>query len=161
MLKVNKKFVLSILIAPLFFIGCANKNAQPKIIEKRIVISPIKLKKQTYKVLKENNLGQRAIVNMGVVLKTHITSYKDRNDDLIASHNVFFWAKKPDFITTNTLPSRKMAKEYKGLKINLDEKGLVNLNKTVSQEAIRNNNNFTNDKRILKFLQKEAIKNKK
>jgi len=160
-MELNKKIILSLIATSLVFSGCSTKYAKPKVVIKRIEISPKNLKKQTYPVIKQNNLGQRAIVNMGVVLKTNITSYKDNNDDLIASHNVFFWAKKPDFITTNTLPSKKMVNEYSGLKINLDKKGLVDLKTAISQETIRKNNNFKNDKKILKFLQKEAIKSKK
>jgi hypothetical protein len=98
---------------------------------------------------------------MGVVLKTTITSYKDRQGNLIASHDVFFWAKKPDFITTNTLPKKKKSRNTPlELKINLDKTGLVDLDKSVSQEQIRMKNNYNNDKKILEFLQKEMNKDK-
>lgn len=160
----TKKITSLILITVLgtIFTGCAHKEPKPVSVSTDKYHSPrIKsYKKNNYPILKQNNLGQRAVVNMGVVLKTKILNYKDRHDNLIATHDVFYWAKKPDFITTNTLPKRRIRLDSADLPINLNLKGVVDLRKTTSQEKIRMRNNNKDDKKILEFLKREMKKGK-
>jgi hypothetical protein len=162
MKKLNSQalFIALGTLSIVFFSGCASKQTPPPTVVKKIVVDELNHKPTTYPVLKQNNMAQRAIVNMGVVLKTKVTSYKDRSDNLIASHDVYFWAKKPDFITTNTLPRKKSKFSYNGLKIDLSKSGLVDLPKDISKEAIRKNTNTEYDKKINDFInkQKEAKK---
>lgn len=155
----KSKSVILLLVMGVMFAGCANKQLEPAKVTKKYDFPKIKpYKKNNYAVLKQNNLGQRAVVNMGVVLKTTILNYKDRHDDLIATHDVFFWAKKPDFITTNTIPKKRIKLDSLELPINLNLNGVVDLKKSVSKEKIRMRNNDKNDKKILEFLKKELKK---
>ncbi|WP_457749113.1 hypothetical protein [Sulfurimonas sp.] len=157
LMKVQNRLLVTVpFIASIIFSGCATKTAQPKVVIKKITIDEVNRKETTYPVLKENNSMQRAIVDMGVVLKTKITSYKDESGSLIASHNVFFWAKRPDFITTNTLPRRKIKHEYSGLKINLNKTGVVDIDEAISQQAVKNQKITTYDRKINSFLNKNA-----
>lgn len=154
-MKKNRKIVgILLLLSIILFSGCTDKKPTIPVINKKIVINEIGYPSKTiYPVLKENNLGQRAIVDMGVVLKTKITTYKDKGGSLIASHDVFFWAKKPDFITTNTLPRKDRKKEYSGLKINLSQNGVIDLGKEIEIEAISDNEEAKNNAKIDTFLE--------
>lgn len=157
-----KTLILATVIGAIFT-GCGQKQPEPikKVNIKKYNFPKTKpYTKNNYPILKQNNLGQRAVVDMGVVLKSTILNYKDRHNDLIATHDVFFWAKKPDFITTNTLPKKRINLDYTSIPVNLDLNGTVNLEKSVSQEKVRTKNNNESDKKILEFLQKEMKKGK-
>jgi len=157
-----KKLIL-LLVLGVAFAGCNQKQPVPvqKVEVKKYNFPKIRpYTKNNYPILKQNNLGQRAVVDMGVVLKTTVLNYKDRQGNLIATHDVFFWAKKADFITTNTIPKKRRNLDSPGVPINLNLDGVVNLEKSVSQEKIRTKNNNESDKKILEFLQKEMEKGK-
>jgi len=163
-MKNNKiKNLILLIVLGVVFTGCNQKQPEPikKMEIKKEKFSKKKsYAKNNYPILKQNNLGQRAVVDMGIVLKATILNYKDRQNNLIATHDVFFWAKKPDFITTNTIPKKRINLDSPGVPINLNLEGVVDLEKSVSQEKIRTKNNNESDKKILEFLQKEMEKGK-
>lgn len=94
----------SAILALSLFSGCSTKQvAKHEIIH----IKKEKPYQFTYTpIIGTQNPDERVIVNMGTVMRVWINSYKDRNGDLVASHDTYTWMKKPDFIVGNELPTR-------------------------------------------------------
>ncbi len=91
-----------------FFSGCATMGTpQKKPIKKEIVfINKDKPYHFDYvPIIGTQTPDDKVLINMGVVLRVWIHSYKTRNDDLVASHDIYIWGKKPDFIVGNSLPT--------------------------------------------------------
>ncbi len=105
----NMKILMLTVGATVFFSGCAN-NMQPQPEktqkEKIVYINRDKPYKFTYvPIIGTQTPDDKVVVNMGVVLRVWIHSYKTRNDDLVSSHDIYIWGKKPDFIVGNALPT--------------------------------------------------------
>lgn len=49
-------------------------------------------------IIGTRNNDAKTVVDQGVVLKVYIATYKDSHHDLVASHDKYVWAKKPQFI---------------------------------------------------------------
>ncbi len=92
----------------ILFSGCATMGTpQKKPIKKEIVfINKDKPYHFDYvPIIGTQTPDDKVLINMGVVLRVWIHSYKTRNDDLVASHDIYIWGKKPDFIVGNSLPT--------------------------------------------------------
>lgn len=100
-----KRYLFFVIATALLFNGCANKHPKPQVVQKIIHIKKDKPYKFTYKpVIGTQNPDEKISVDMGVVLRVWINSYKDRDGSLVASHDTYIWAKKPDFIVGAPLP---------------------------------------------------------
>ncbi|PCI30921.1 MAG: hypothetical protein COB67_00255 [SAR324 cluster bacterium] len=97
------------LISIILLAGCTGK----KDIE--VVHHVIDVKKpKAYQFTLKPNIGSRAddsrtVVDMGVVLKVWVKNYKNNDANLVASHDVYVWARKPDFIVGEDLPTRRVS----------------------------------------------------
>ena len=153
MLK-NKKTLFLITAFVMMIAGCASKDAPKKepVIEYKVLMQEREEKKVFDPVMKDNLPTQRAVVDMGVVLKTRIVSYKDNNQNLIADHDVFFGAVKPDFVVTNSLPKEKTKYNYKGPIVDLSDSKFVNPDKKVETESSKLERESEFDKKIDSFL---------
>jgi len=107
----NVKSILKIGVAITslaFFTGCATPGTPNKkpIKEKTVFINKDKPYKFDYvPIIGTQTPDDKVLINMGVVLRVWIHSYKTRNDDLVSSHDIYIWGKKPDFIVGNPLPT--------------------------------------------------------
>ena len=177
-MKINnpKKLFASFCIfgVGLIISGCTTKKditIQHDIIVHKTKPYQFKLKPQ----IGSRQEDSRTVVDMGVVLKISVNSYKNRNDNLIGGHDIYIWGRKPDFIPTTTLPKRTsygMITSNKKLPFYLSNDGLdqADLQK---DETIRKYTNelykmrkekklvkekreksLVNDKKILDFLKK-------
>lgn len=158
MLK-NNLFAFVLTIFVLSFVGCSSKSDVPKksepTVEYKVLMQEREEKKVYDPVIKDNAPTQRAVVDMGVVLKTHITAYKDNNNNLIAGHDVFFWAVQPDFITTNSLPKEKKLYSYQGPMIDLGNAKFVDTDAKVETEGQKIEKEQEFDKKIDAFLKSQ------
>lgn len=156
MLKNNLNQAILICLIPLIFLGCSLKNNAPKkaepTVEYKVVMQEREEKKVYDPVMKDNSPTQRAVVDMGVVLKTRITAYKDNNHVLNASHDVFFFAVQPDFVVTNSLPKEKSKYSYPGPIVDLSESKFVDTDKKVDSESRVLEREAEFDKKIDTFL---------
>jgi hypothetical protein len=109
-------------------------------------------KAEAYPILKENDPYQKAVVDMGKVLRTKITSYKDSRGNLIASHDIYHWAVKPDFVTTNTLPKKRPASFAPKLKVNMHKEGIVNLESLADTQTSVSTQESADDALIEEFV---------
>jgi len=98
----------NIAIASLFAVvalsssGCSSK----KVVTKKIVINKVKPYKFNYTpIIGTQTPEDKVIVDMGVVLRVWIQSYKTPSGNLVASHDIYMWGKKPDFIVGNPIPT--------------------------------------------------------
>lgn len=148
---------MGILSSLVLFSGCATKQdtrVAPVIIEKKdIAIETTRNKKIVNFVATDNAPVQRAVVDAGVLLKTHISAYKDNSGNLIAAHDVFFWARRPDFITTNSLPKRKLSHSYTGPYIDFGSNEIVNLDEIKNNASIKDLNEQKFDEKINAFIE--------
>ncbi len=152
----KSKWLMASSVIILAITGCSSKSDSPKrpdtVVESKVVMLEREQKKVFDPVLRDNSPTQKAIVDMGVVLKVHVTSYKDANNNLIAGHEVFFWAIEPDFVTTNSLPKPKAPHSYIGPSVDLEKSTVVNTDTLTQEESTRASRENTYDERIEKFL---------
>lgn len=139
--------------------GCSSKSSTVapvvNVIEHKVIMQEREEKKVFDPMMKDNTPTQKAVVDMGVVLKTHVVAYKDNNHNLMAGHDVFFFAVQPDFVTTNGLPKEKNKYTYKGPLVNLSKTDVINTDKVVEDESTKFERDADFDKRIEHFLQEE------
>jgi len=141
----------------LVFSGCAAKKDIT--IEHDIIVH--KTKPYQFKLKPQIGTRQedaRTVVDMGVVLKISINSYKNRNNDLIGGHDIFVWGRKPDFIPSTNLPKRSsynVITSNKKLPFYLSNDGLDNADLS-KDETIRK---FTNE--LYKMEKSKELANKK
>lgn len=105
-----KKTVLSVvsMISVMMITGCSNKEPLPNITKNMFIKD--RPKEYTFNyipIIGTQTPDDKVVVDMGVVLRVWINSYKNRTDDLVSSHDIYMWAKKPDFILGAPLPTRK------------------------------------------------------
>ena len=106
-----RKRILAVAIAASAVVaitGCSGKK-DPQPVQKRIVEvhQPKPYEFRLKPQIGSRNDDARTVVDMGEVLKITLNSYKNRQGNLIASHDVYAWARKPDFIVGEELPSRR------------------------------------------------------
>jgi hypothetical protein len=124
------------------FLGCAAKSPKPKVVHKVLHIKKEKPYRFTYKpIIGTQNDDEKITVDMGVVLRVWINSYKDTDGSLIASHDTYIWAKRPDFIVGAQLPSVR-----RGL---VTPTGIMPF--MLSNESI-DRSNFKNDENIKSYV---------
>jgi len=156
MSKNSLKLIILGCLSPLLFVGCSHKNDAVKktepAIEYKVVMQEREEKKVYDPVMKDNSPTQRAVVDMGVVLKTRITSYKDNNHVLNGAHDVFFFAVQPDFVVTNSLPKEKSKFSHQGPIVDLSESKFVDTDKKVDSESRVLEREAEFDKKIDSFL---------
>lgn len=98
------------LLIMVFFSGCASsKQPEAKKIIKNTQMEIGVPMHDPYKyrlkpIIGSRNNDARTIVDNGVPLKIWISPYKTREGVLIASHDIYIWGKRPDFITGEELP---------------------------------------------------------
>jgi len=102
-----KKNIL-LLTGVLFFVGCSSKEVHIKDIvdntkqnEEKVVLTPYQMK--ITPIVGSHQNDSKVIVDTGVVLKIWIAPYKIKNT-LIAGHDVYTWARKPNFIVGEDMP---------------------------------------------------------
>lgn len=91
----------------ILFSGCSTKNPQANIKPSKVIVVK-KEKPYEFKfkpIIGTQTPDDKVLVDMGVVLRVWIQSYKTRTGNLIASHDVYIWGKKPDFIVGNPIPT--------------------------------------------------------
>lgn len=98
----------AVAVAMLGMSGCSGKQEPEPVASKRIVVE----KPKPYEFRLKPQIGTRhddarTVVDMGEVLKVTLNSYKNRQGNLVASHDVYIWARMPDFIVGEKLPTRK------------------------------------------------------
>lgn len=147
----NNKFLiasLSILLIS-FLSGCADKDpklVQPQMTEnvKMEFYEPSKFRLKP--IIGSRNNDARTVVDMGTLLKIWVAPYKSRNGVLTASHDIYAWARMPDFIVGEEVPTISSSVD-KG-------SGLIFNNKLPatfsSQEVDRGN--LQDDKNIQEFV---------
>lgn len=111
----SKLFIYSfIVVAISFFSGCtAKQQSSNSSLSKKDVQNDstsvqndsVPYKFRLKPIIGSRNSDSRTVVDMGVVMKIWITPYKDKNNNLIASHDIYTWVRKPDFIVGENLPS--------------------------------------------------------
>lgn len=162
MLKNNLLTTITSVVFIALLSGCTTKNETPSpsepSIEYRVLMKEREEKKIYDPMLKDNAPTQRAVVDMGVVLKTHIVAYKDNSHNLIAGHDVFFWAVKPDFITTNALPKEKRQYSYQGPIVEINDAKFIDTDRKVDSESRKLEKEQAFDQKIDAFLKTEANK---
>lgn len=153
----SKKTLFLITAFAMMVSGCASKDAPKKetVVEYKVLMQEREEKKVFDPVMKDNSPTQRAVVDMGVVLKTHIVAYKDNSQNLIAGHDVFFWAVKPDFVVTNSLPKEKNKYSYKGPIVDLSDNKFIDPEKKIETESFKLERESEFDKKIDSFLKKQ------
>jgi len=159
MLKRNLLTIVIISLIPFFVTGCSSKNEVKKsapVIEYKVLTQEREEKKVYDPVIKDNSPMQRAVVDMGVVLRTRIVAYKDNSQNLIADHDVFFWAVKPDFVVTNSLPKDKKQYSYQGPIVDLSDNKMVDPEKKVEKESAKLEREVEFDKKIDSFLKEQS-----
>ncbi|QEH06472.1 hypothetical protein [Sulfurospirillum multivorans] len=156
MSKNNIRTTILICLIPLLISGCSRKNDAPKktepTIEYKVVMQEREEKKVYDPVMRDNSPTQRAVIDMGVVLKTRITSYKDNNHVLNEEHNVFFFAVQPDFVVTNSLPKEKSKYSYQGPIVDFSESKFIDPEQKVNTESRVLEREAEFDKKIDSFL---------
>ncbi|WP_152182870.1 hypothetical protein [Sulfurimonas indica] len=105
------KSLSSILLAGAMIIGisgCSSKESvKPK--PKTTIVKLKRPKAYTFNyipIIGTQTPDDKVIVDMGVVLRVWVNSYKNRSNTLVSSHDLYIWAKKPDFIAGNVLPAK-------------------------------------------------------
>jgi len=105
----SKKLYSTLLIAgiAIFGLGGCSSKELPKPQTKTIELKRPKAYTFNYiPIIGTQTPDDKVIVDMGVVLRVWINSYKNKSNTLVSSHDLYIWAKKPDFIAGNTLPSK-------------------------------------------------------
>ena len=157
----KNKFMIPLLfiLATGLITGCSSKSSTPapvvNVVEHKVVMKEREEKKVFDPIMKDNTPTQKAVVDMGVVLKTHIMAYKDNSHNLMVGHDVLFFAVQPDFVTTNGLPKEKTKYTYQGPLVNLSKSDVINTDKVVEDESAKFERDVDFDKRIEHFLQEE------
>ena len=100
------KLFTSVFIVILLFSGCAKKEPTPTIIKKVIIHKDKPYKFNYTPIIGTQTPDDKVIVDMGKVARVWINSYKTKSGELIASHDIYVWTKKPDFIVGTKLPIR-------------------------------------------------------
>ena len=146
--------------------GCASKKditVQHDIIVHKTKPYQFRLKPQ----IGSRQEDARTIVDMGVVLKISVNSYKNRSGNLIGGHDIYIWGKKPDFIPTTTLPKRTsygMITSNKKLPFYLSNDGLDQAD-IKKDETIRAYTNelykVQKEKKLVKKKREKSLKNDK
>jgi len=142
--------IRSLLIAvPLitFFVSGCTKEPQVQYIQKfeeDAVEKNLPTKEYIFKntpIIGTQSSEDKIIVDMGVVLRIWINSYKNKAGDLISGHDLHIWAKKPDFIAGTSLP--------------IKNRGLMTPHRKMpfmlSDDSV-DRNNFKDDENIKKFV---------
>jgi len=108
---IMNKGLSSVLLAGMIVIGingCSSKESvKPQ--TKTTIVKLKRPKAYTFNyipIIGTQTPDDKVIVDMGVVLRVWINSYKDRSNALVSSHDLYIWAKKPDFIAGNVLPTK-------------------------------------------------------
>lgn len=147
----NKKTQQLILlgVSSLFIIGCAGKQEQtppqnssqgePK--QAYYEASKFRLKP----IIGSRNDDARTVVDMGTLLKIWVAPYKGRNGVLTASHDAYAWAKMPDFIVGEEVPTTPSVENSSGMVFN------NRLPASLSAEEV-DRTNIQNDENIQTFV---------
>ena len=184
-MSIRKIIKYGALIATLpFLTGCATTLGTPKKepIKKKIVFVN---KEKPYKfnyvpIIGTQTPDDKVLINMGTVLRIWVHSYKTKDNNLVASHDVYIWGKKPDFIVGNPLPAvnrgiltpqGKMpfmlsddSVDRSNFKSNLNIRNFVNSvyakeNKANTIKRVKESKKF--DKAIINFLKNNTNRSKK
>jgi len=103
-----RKIALLSLVAVAFIInGCSSKEEVKPIVKKFYLKKPKAYTFNYIPIIGTQTPDDKVVVDMGVVLRVWINSYKTKANDLVSSHDIYMWAKKPDFIAGNELPYKK------------------------------------------------------
>ena len=110
MISIRKMIKYGVLMSTLpFLTGCATTlgTSKKEPIKKKIIfVNKDKPYKFNYvPIIGTQTPDDKVLINMGVVLRIWIHSYKTRDNNLVASHDIYIWGKKPDFIVGNPLPT--------------------------------------------------------
>lgn len=142
----RNNYITSALIvcgASLLFSGCSAIEFNKKIKKdssKTIIIKREKPYKFTYTpLIGSRNDDEKVIVDMGVVLRVWINSYKTRANTLVSAHDVYIWAKKPDFIVGNPVPVKR-----RGLISSTNKLPFTLSNSEVDRSDLKTNKNIKN-----------------
>lgn len=100
------RFSIYILLSAVLLGGCASKDEliTHHVIE---VQKPKAYQFGLKPTIGSQNDDSRTVVDMGVVLKVWVKNYKNKENNLIASHDMYVWARKPDFMVGEELPARR------------------------------------------------------
>jgi hypothetical protein len=137
--KINLTMVAFSVISILTLSACSSK----KVVKKVEVPNKIELKRPkayTFNyipIIGTQTPDDKVIVDMGVVLRVWINSYKDRTGSLVSSHDIYTWAKKPDFIVGNELPMKK-----RGILSPSGKMPLMLSNQSVDRSDFKSNKNI-------------------
>lgn len=97
------KYPLLCIYSSFFFFGCASKDEK---IQEIIVIDREGPQTRYRPNVSTRNSDARIITDAGVMLKIWIAPYTTRAGFLVAGHDVYYQARKPEFITGRSVPRR-------------------------------------------------------
>lgn len=108
------------LVALSLFSGCSSKeptpNSQASQDGKMDFYEPSKFRLKP--VIGSRNDDARTVVDMGTLLKIWVAPYKGRNGVLTASHDIYAWAKMPDFVVGEEVPTAPAPDKGSGMVFN-------------------------------------------
>lgn len=147
--------IIFITINMIIFNGCSAKN-DVKPIPYQPVQKILKPKSKAYTfnyipIIGTQTPDDKVIVDMGVVLRIWMNSYKNRANNLISSHDVYVWAKRPDFIVGNPLPMKN-----RGILSPSHKMPFIVSDKTVDRSDFKDNKNIRNFVNALYKRRKES-----
>lgn len=161
-------FCASVLLV-VFLSGCANKEAtlQKQSADqgegKMGFYEPTKFRLKP--IIGSRNEDSRTVVDMGTLLKIWVAPYKGRNGVLTSAHDIYAWARMPDFIVGEEVPTAPSLDSGSGMVYNHKLPASLS-SEEVDRSAIQDDKNiqeFVNgfNKFVEKELSKESASNSK
>jgi len=99
------------LATPLFFfLGCATKSDVRQVVVRTESAEIVRYEPYQFRqkpIIGSRNNDARVAVDMGVVLKIWVAPYKDSANVLTSAHDIYAWARQPDFIAGEELPRKQ------------------------------------------------------
>lgn len=154
-------FFLTALIVT-FISGCASKEAVPQKQNasqgegKMAFYEPTKFRLKP--IIGSRNEDSRTVVDMGTLLKIWVAPYKGRNGVLTSSHDIYAWARMPDFVVGEEVPTAPSIDSGSGMVYNHKLPASLS-SEEVDRSAIQDDKNiqeFVNG--FSKFVEKELSK---
>jgi len=155
-------FFATLFLLITFLSGCASKEVQAKqqIVSqgegKTAFYEPTKFRLKP--VIGSRNNDARTVVDMGTLLKIWVAPYKGRNGVLTSSHDIYAWARMPDFVVGEEVPTAPSLDDGSGMVYNHKLPASFS-SEEVDRSAIQDDKNiqeFVNG--FNKFVEKELTK---